>query len=122
MYTTSTWWSIQKAVCLCNQLVKIEAQVGYKMYSHKMCINVMVYIYPCTHAVVMKRFLWLATSTLLLVLVVVVLENQCASSTSNMKNLHSRVHRESTRVACQAIGENFTASLQFVNNECRNST
>ena len=72
----------------------------------------------------MKRFLWFATSTLLLLLVVLVLENQCVSSTSNMKIMHSCVQRESTRVACQAIeriAENFTASLQFVNNECRNS-
>ena len=50
--------------------------------------------------------------------------NQCVSSTFDMKTMHSRVQRESTRVACQAIeriAENFTASLQFVNNECRNS-
>ena len=72
----------------------------------------------------MKRLPWFTKSILLRVLVVLVLENQCASCTSNMKGVHSRVYRESTRVACQAverIQENFTATLQFVSSECRDS-
>ena len=52
MYTTSTLVvKIQKAVCLCNQLVKREAQVGSKIYSHTMCTNVMVHLLICTCSV-----------------------------------------------------------------------
>ena len=39
------------------------------------------------HSEAMKRLPWLAKSILILVLVVLVLENQCASCTSNMKSI-----------------------------------
>ena len=68
----------------------------------------------------MKRF---AICTLLLGLVALVPESQCASSThiasSTIYNTPIRIRRESTRVACQTLQQNFTASLQFVNEECR---
>ena len=65
----------------------------------------------------MNRF---AICTLLLVLVALVPDSQCASSTHiAASSIHSRIRRESTRVACQTLQQNFTASLQFIDEECR---
>ena len=65
-----------------------------------------------------------AICTILLVLVALVPESQCASSTHiaslSIYNTPIRIRRESTRVACQTLQQNFTASLQFINEECRN--
>lgn len=67
------------------------------------------------------------TYTLLLVLIALVSECWCTSAASGISsgrvklNAHSRVRRDSSRVACQILRENFTASLQFVDEECRNA-
>lgn len=71
----------------------------------------------------MRKFI---TCTLLLVLIALISECWCISSahgiqSSKMKKVHSRVRRDSSRVACSILQDNFTASLQFVDEECRNS-
>ena len=65
----------------------------------------------------MKRF---ATWTLLLVLIALVPESHCANTAHiASSNIHSLIRRESSRLACQTLQVNFTASLQFVSEECR---
>ena len=83
-----------------------------------------IFIIPCSEKYrAMRRFV---TYTLLLVLMALVSECWCTSSASGISsrvklNVHSRVRRDSSRVACQILRENFTASLQFINEECRNA-